>query len=121
MPKEQSYGYIFDEVYIKIKSSPEMLMHKNIPYMILAYFEDMKRIFISLKEKAEKGASLWFVVSTSAYANVHIPVDLILADIAVQVGWNLKEIGVLREIHKRKTKYSPDIDKLRESVIILKN
>lgn len=121
MPKEQSYGYSFDEVYNKIKSNPEMLMHKNIPYMILAYFEDMKKIFISLKEKAEKGASLWFVVSTSAYANVHIPVDLILADIAIQVGWNLKEIGVLREIHKRKTKYSPDIDKLRESVIILKN
>ncbi|UUF13543.1 MULTISPECIES: DNA methyltransferase [Flavobacterium] len=121
MPKEQSYGYSFDEVYNKIKSNPEMLMHKNIPYMILAYFEDMKKIFVSLKEKAEKGASLWFVVSTSAYANVHIPVDLILADIAVQVGWNLKEIGVLREIHKRKTKNSPDIDKLRESVIILKN
>lgn len=121
MPKEQSYGFSFDEVYNKIKSNPDMLMHKNIPYMILAYFEDMKKIFTDLKEKAEKGASLWFVVSTSAYANIHIPVDLILADIATQVGWNLKEIGVLREIHKRKTRHSPDIDKLRESVIILKN
>lgn len=121
LPKEQSFGHSFDDAYNQIKSNPEMLMHKNIPQMILAYFEDMKKIFTSLKEKAEKGASLWFVVSTSAYANVHIPVDLILADIAIQVGWSLKEIGVLREIYKRKTRHSPDIDKLRESVIILKN
>ena len=121
LPKEQSFGYIFDDVYNKIKSTPELLMHKNIPFMIIAYFEDMRQIFKDLKNKAEKGASLWFVVSTSAYANVHIPVDLILADIAVQVGWSLKEIGVLREIHKRTTKYSPDVTKLRESVIILKN
>ena len=59
------------------------------------------------------------IVSTSAYANEHIPVDLILADISTNHGWKLKEIGVLREIRKRKTKYSPDIKKLRESVIIL--
>lgn len=65
-------------------------MHKNIPDMISAYFEDMKGIFTDLKLKADKGASLWFVVSTSAYANEHIPVDLILADIATTVGWNLK-------------------------------
>ena len=121
MPKEKSYGQSFDNVYNQIKSNPEKLMHKNIPFMIQAYFEDMKKIFISLKSKAEKGASLWFVVSTSAYANVHIPVDLILADIATQVGWNLKEIGVLRDIYKRKTRHSPDISKLRESVIILEN
>lgn len=59
------------------------------------------------------------VVSNSAYANEEIPVDLILADIATKNGWKLKEIGVLREIRKRKTKYSPDIETLRESVIIL--
>jgi DNA modification methylase len=121
IPNEQSFGYTFDEIYNQIKSKPEMLMHKNIPFMILAYFEDMKKIFMDLKDKAEKGASLWFVVSTSAYADVHIPVDLILADIAVQVGWSLKEIGVLREIHKRTTRHSPNVNKLRESVIILKN
>jgi len=120
-PSEESYGFIFDDVYNKIKSKPELLMHKNIPIMILAYFEDMKQILFDLKQKAEKGANLWFVVSTSAYANYELPVDLILADIAVQVGWKLKEIGVLRDIPKRKTKYSPDIDKLRESVVILSN
>lgn len=118
-PIENDFGAIFNEVYSKISARKELLMHDRIPDMILAYFEDMKMILRMLRNKADKSASLWFVVSTSAYANEHIPVDLILADIATKVGWNLKEIGVLREIYKRKTRFSPDIDKLRESVVIL--
>lgn len=120
-PKANDFGAHFNDVFKKISDKKDLLMHKNIPDMISAYFEDMQGIFMDLKQKADKGASLWFVVSTSAYANEHIPVDLILADIATKVGWKLKEIGVLREILKRKTRFSPDIDRLRESVIILNN
>ena len=116
---DSNFGMAFDTVFKKIISKKDQLMHIRIPEMIIAYFEDMKLILSSLRAKADDNASLWFVVSTSAYANEHIPVDLILADIATQVGWNLKEIGVLREIQKRKTRHSPDIDKLRESVVIL--
>jgi hypothetical protein len=60
-------------------------------------------------------------VSNSAYAGYEIPVDLIIADIGSRVGWNLKEIGVMRHVQKRKTKYSPDVLELRESVIIFEN
>lgn len=115
------FGGHFNNVFKRISENKEFLMHKNIPDMITAYFEDMQYILKDLKEKAAKNASLWFVVSTSAYANEHIPVDLILADIATKEGWKLQEIGVLREIQKRRTKYSPDINKLRESVVILKS
>lgn len=118
-PQIPDFGSVFNDAYNKILKNKESLMHVRIPEMIVAYFEDMKKVLQSLRLKAGKNASLWIVVSTSAYANVHIPVDLILADIADQVGWKLKEIGVLRDIVKRKTKYSPDIDKLRESVVIL--
>lgn len=110
---------ILKDVYSKIEAKHDLLMHKNIPAMILAYFEDMGGVFKSLSISAKKSAHIWMVVSTSAYANEHIPVDLILGDIATHNGWKLKEIGVLREINKRMTKYSPDISKLRESVIIL--
>lgn len=110
---------LLKDVYSKIEAKSDLLMHKNIPAMILAYFEDMGGIFKSLSINAKKTAHVWMVVSTSAYANEHIPVDLILGDIATHNGWKLKEIGVLREINKRMTKYSPDISKLRESVIIL--
>ena len=89
--------------------------------MIQAYFEDMLNILKLLKAKAAKDAQIWFVVSNSAYAGLEIPVDLIIGDIASKAGWYLKEIGVLRYVKKRKTKYSPNITELRESVIILTN
>jgi len=110
---------LLKQIYSKIIAKNELLMHKNIPSMILAYFEDMGVVFNNLSNYAKENAHLWMVVSTSAYANEHIPVDLILGDVATKNGWKLKEIGVLREINKRMTKYSPDISKLRESVIIL--
>lgn len=117
-PVEDQFGSLYKDVFDKISAKPESLMHKNIPSMITAYFEDMKNVLATLKTKAKPGASVWLIVSTSAYANEHVPVDLILADIGDRVGWKLKDIGVLREIQKRKTKHSPDIDTLRESVII---
>ena len=107
------------DMYEKLVEKKDQLMDKDIPLMVLAYFEDMGIVFRNLFENGNENSKIWMVVSTSAYANIHVPVDLILADIATHNGWKLKEIGVLREISKRMTKYSPDISKLRESVIIL--
>jgi len=110
---------ILRDIFKRLSTKKQLLMHPRIPQMVLAYFEDMKLVFRDLSKNANKNAHLWMVISNSAYANEEIPVDLILADIATKNGWKLKEIGVLREIRKRKTKYSPDLDTLRESVIIL--
>ncbi len=110
---------LLNDIFNRLKNKKELLMNPRIPHMILAYFEDMKKIFQNLSIKSNPNSHLWMVVSNSAYANEEIPVDLILADIASKNGWKLEEIGVLRAIRKRKTKYSPDIDTLRESVVIL--
>jgi len=111
---------ILKDIFNRLSNKKDLLMHPRIPSMIIAYFEDMKNIFQQIRNKANKNAILWIVISNSAYANEEIPVDLILADIASKNGWKLCEIGVLRNIKKRKTQYSPDIDTLRESVIILR-
>ena len=110
---------LLNDIFERLSKNKELLMNSRIPHMILAYFEDMKAIFQNLNKHSNKNAHFWMIVSNSAYANEEIPVDLILADIATKNGWKLKEIGVLRNIRKRKTKYSPDIETLRESVIIL--
>lgn len=115
----QIESIILRDIFERLKLKKDLLMHPKIPYMILAYFEDMKKVFQQIHNKSNKNANMWIVVSNSAYANEEIPVDLILADIATKNGWKLKEIGVLREIKKRKNKYSPDINTLRESVIII--
>ena len=105
MPKiGEIESLILKDVYKRMLNKKDLLMHHKIPYMILAYFEDMKKIFHNLSLNANKHGHIWMVVSNSAYANEEIPVDLILADIATKSGWKLIEIGVLREIRKRKNK-----------------
>ncbi|MGN8058777.1 DNA methyltransferase [Pedobacter sp. 22163] len=118
LPVMKDFGMLYLEAITHVKNNLKDLMHRDIPLMIQAYFEDMFNILCQLKKRAQKDAQIWLVVSNSAYANKEIPVDLIIGDIGARAGWHLKEIGVLREIQRRKTKHSPDITHLRESVII---
>lgn len=119
MPKLDDFGSIYVESINHVLKNKDALMSKDIPLMIQAYFEDIFKILQGLLDRAANDAQVWLVVSNSAYANKEIPVDLIIGDIATKAGWYLKEIGVLRYVEKRRTKYSPDITEMRESVIIL--
>ncbi len=118
-PIKNDFGALYNQSMDHLNDNLDNLMHKNIPLMVQAYFEDISNILGVLKQKAKRNGQVWFVVSNSAYANKEIPVDLIIGDIASRLGWYLKEIGVLRYLKKRKTKYSRDVNELRESVIIL--
>lgn len=117
-PTQSDFGTLYKNSIDHLKNNTSLLMHKNIPMMVQAYFEDMQKILQLLLEKAEPQAQLWMVVSNSAYAGLEIPVDLILGDIGSKAGWLLKEIGVLRHLSKRKTRHSLGITHLRESVVI---
>jgi hypothetical protein len=120
LPSISIFGELYKSSMEYILENKEDLMDKRIPIMIQAYFEDMLNILKLLRNKAKKDAQLWMVVSNSAYADKEIQVDLIIAEMADLANWKLKEVGVLREIKRRKTKYSPNVKNLRESVIILK-
>lgn len=117
-PTKCDFGTLYKNAIDHLNQNKNLLMHKNIPLMVQAYFEDMENILRLLLEKAEPHAQLWMVVSNSAYAGMEIPVDLILGDIGTKAGWFLKEIGVLRHLSKRKTRHSLGITHLRESVVI---
>lgn len=117
-PNQSNFGTLYDVALREIIQRQESLMHKDIPIMIQAYFEDMQSILSALRHKAKNDAELWLVVSTSAYAGIEIPVDMIIGEIGNKVGWYLKDIGVLRYLRKRKSKYSNEINQLRESVVI---
>jgi hypothetical protein len=99
-PKEQKYGANFATAYESITSRAKKLWNRRIPLMLQAYFEDMQRVLRSLREEADDAASLWIVVSTSAYAGIEVPVDLILADVGCQVGWSLREVRTLRHLRR---------------------
>ena len=126
-PDENEFGSHFGPVLKEIEDQKESLWNPRIPKMIRAYFEDMRLVLRQLKHLAKPEASVWIVVSTSAYAGVEIPVDLILADIACREGWYLREICVMRHLRrvpvqqwKRLTERSPQRSPhLRESIVIL--
>jgi len=120
-PIQSDFGLLYEQTMKYINENKANLMHRHIPLMIQAYFEDILKILKLLKAKAAINAQIWFIVSNSAYAGLEVPVDLIIGDIATKAGWYLKEIGVLRYVKKRKTRHSPNIIELRESVVILTN
>lgn len=126
-PTKTDFGILYSNVINEILLRKEQLWNPKLPLMIQAYFEDMERVLTSLKQNAETDASVWIVVSTSAYAGVEIPVDLILADIGSKVGFSLEEVFVMRHIRnssQNSIKWmngEANSKNLRESVIVLKN
>lgn len=124
-PNNDQFGELYEGCILKLKDSTEELWNSRIPSMVQAYFEDMEIILKGLRTRADDKASLWLVVSTSAYAGIEIPVDLILAEIGQHNGWFLREVGVLRYLRSSSQhfKYIGNSEKksvpLRESVVIL--
>ena len=126
-PSESDFGSHFSAAYGEIHARSDTLWDRRIPKMIRAYFEDMRVVLRSLKHLADRNASVWIVVSTSAYTGVEIPVDLIVADIGTQVGWHLREVSVIRSLRRVPVQQWNQLAErngtekpcLRESIVIL--
>lgn len=123
-PKRDKFGVLYRNCIAELRETMD-LWDPRIPKMVQAYFEDMETILRNLRFRALENASVWIVVSTSAYGGVHIPVDLIIAEIGERSGWLLREVGVLRHLRSssQHVKHVEDIAQksvpLRESVVIL--
>ncbi len=104
----------------QVSDNSDKLWDKGIPQMINAYFCDMEKIFSETYKVSSKGAQIWFVVGTSSYAGIEIPVDLILADIATKQGWSLIGVNALRKLRTSSQCINDDIRKvrLRESLVM---
>ena len=102
----------------------EELWSPRLPQMVQSYFADMAVILKETARVVRRGGKAWVVVSTSAYAGVEIPVDLILADIAGAYGWKLEGIHVLRSMRAAGQHWAylqpGSSHPLRESLLILK-
>jgi len=101
------------------------LWNHRLPLMIESYFIDLSDVLRELHRIVRKGGSARIVVSTSAYAGIEIPVDLILADIAGHVGWAVQEVFVLRNLRASGQHFSKHLQvgtspPLRESLLVFK-
>lgn len=111
-------GKIFSEL------SSAALWDKRLPHMIRSYFVDLRSVLSECFRVVKKDGTAWFVIATSAYGGLEIPVDEILADIAERVGWRVHELIPLRRLRSSVQYFErlsgPRNPPLRESVIILK-
>lgn len=124
-PVAESFGSLYAKVIKDLQSRQRDLWNPRIPEMIQAYFEDMECLLRTLAARANRNALLKIAVSTSAYGGIVVPVDFILAEIAESVGWELKDVLVVRRLRSsaQNWKHEDEMTEapaLRESVIILK-
>lgn len=106
------------ECFMKhINKLNDQLWNKNIPNMITGYFADMEAILRDLRIKLRKGAKLYINVANSAYGNKTCEVDIIIAKIAQQQGYTPVEIREVR--HVKSSRQQKEVDKLRESIIVI--
>src|SRR3989344_5545363 len=103
------------------KLSKRELNNQRIPYMIQGYFDDM---FLTMKELyrvTKKKGIIVFVVGSTRFSGVSIPVDTILLEIGEQSGFTPVEVwitGYKGNTPQQIQKYG--LEAVRESIVILR-
>ncbi|MBU7009710.1 MAG: hypothetical protein HXS46_03405 [Theionarchaea archaeon] len=107
--KEESPHPAVEEVVSALKNSDS-----GIPEMVNAYFVDMKRVIKEWYSTLSKNARIAVIVDNLIYHGEIIPADLILSDMAGEIGFATERIVV--------AKYKKNLDNIpvRESVIMWK-
>jgi hypothetical protein len=83
----------------------ERLKHggkKNYHFMIAAYFNDLAKVFHSLRRVTSENALMCFVIGDSAPYGIYVPVDKWLGELAVSAGFSSYSFEKLRD---RNTKW----------------
>lgn len=99
------------------------LWSSKIGTMLSGYFADLGKLLYSLKPRLRSQARLGFVVGNSFYGGVTVATDLLLADLARTLGYELEEIRVYRGIipsSQQFRKLGSDRKYMRESMVVLR-
>jgi len=78
------------------KNQIKKLNNSRIPIMLIAYFVDMQKVIKEWYRICAKGAIVVMVVDNVRFEGEHVPVDLILSDLAEQEGFKVEKIIVAR-------------------------
>jgi hypothetical protein len=99
------------------------LWNKKIPTMIRCYFDDLHKSIRQLVRIINPYGYLYVVVGNSCYGKIPIPTDLLLAEIATELGFKVARIEIARNLltsgQQWKALCSQDKQLLRESIVIL--
>lgn len=74
------------------------LWNKNIPEMILGYFEDLAFVFVELSRILQPGKRVIIAVGDSQYVGIKIHVSQILREILKSIGFKVVELSPIRSM-----------------------
>lgn len=100
----------------------DKLWNNRIPSVVRGYFDDTNTLLTKLYQQTTKGGYVGIVVGNSAYSGVIIPSDSLIADIAKEIGFKVKNVFVTRHLttssqQKQELVYLKNY--LRESIVLL--
>lgn len=99
------------------------LWAKKIPLMLRGYFDDMFNVIDNCYKSLKQNGFCAIVIGNSSYGGIVIPTDLILAEYAEAIGFEVSKIEVDRYIITSSQQYEKTKQYgkyLRESVVCLK-
>ena len=101
----------------------ERLWSPKIPNVVRGYFDDTHTLLQKLYGRTVKGGYVGIVVGNSAYSGVIIPTDILIANIAQEIGFKVKRVFIVRHLttssqQKRELEFLKNY--LRESIVLLK-
>jgi hypothetical protein len=100
----------------------DKLWNARIPSVVRGYFDDSHTLLSKLYQQTVKGGYVGIVVGNSAYSGIIIPSDVIIADIAKKIGFQVKSIFVTRHLttsSQQKQELEVLKQYLRESIVLL--
>jgi DNA modification methylase len=80
--------------YLNDKKESGVLNNNGIPRMVRGYFYEMACVIFECGRVLKRGARLIMVNDNVRYAGASIPVDLILSDMAVELGFKVENVLV---------------------------
>lgn len=100
----------------------ERLWNRRIPSVVRGYFDDTYTLLSKLYQQTIIGGSVGIVVGNSAYSGIIIPTDILIVEIAREIGFKVKNIFVTRHLttsSQQKKELEVLKNYLRESIVLL--
>lgn len=120
--RHAKYGSEIAESLICPNLESQELWSNKIPSMISGYFKDMGALLSQVKPKLKKGGSFGIVVGNSVYGGITVASDLLIAEMAEKMGYEVSRIDVYRGVIPSSQQYALVENKkwARESTVIVK-
>lgn len=100
----------------------DKLWNPRIPSVVRGYFDDTYTLLNKLYNQTIDGGYVGIVVGNSAYSGVIVPTDLLIVEIAKEIGFKVKNVFITRHLTtSSQQKQELEVLKkyLRESIVLL--